>query len=335
MVLASGCFDGLHAGHIRYLGLAHALCQADEPLIVAVAPDASLRAAKQREPYWPAALRAEAVAAQAGVHTVIGADLADAIATLRPRVVVVGQDWAGRLPAADQAAAESVGATVTYVDTGPGMIRTSEARPTDAAALARLEAVVQSQAPATPWTPVTPYDLESRRPIEAPHVERILQIWGDGPYLDWGCGPEAVLVRLLRERGAVAYGIDPLLAPTWRGASVWPPARGLMSPHQPVVICREVLEHVRLAEWWPLLTNWRAWHPRAVYVTTRHPPAPRHVLDVATSDDLDPTHISMLTPTLLRALLALSTGLPRRPEWEAILDWRGLGRVCVYGRADA
>ena len=332
MVLTSGCCDGLHAGHLRYLRLAHAQCQPDEPLAVAVAPDASVRLAKGREPYWPADLRAEAVAGVVGVHTVIVADLAEAIGTLGPRAVVVGQDWAGRLPTGDQAAAEAVGATVHYVDTGPGMLRTSEARPTDAAALARVDQVIQRQTPPAPWQPVTPYDLESRRPIEAPPVDRIRQLWGEGPYLDWGCGPEAVLVRLLRARGAVAWGLDPILAPRWHGLR--PPEHRRFRPIHPVIICREVLEHVCLRDWWPILAAWRTWTPRAVYVTTRHPPAPRHVLAVATSDALDPTHISLVTPTLLRTLLALSTGLPRRPEWEAILDWRGLGRVCVYGQPE-
>ena len=63
MVLASGAFDGIHAGHVRYLSAAKALCHEGELLIVAVAPDTYIEKAKHRNAYWSQADRVEAIEA--------------------------------------------------------------------------------------------------------------------------------------------------------------------------------------------------------------------------------------------------------------------------------
>ena len=60
--------------------------------------------------------------------------------------------------------------------------------------------------------------------------------------------------------------------------------------------------------------------------------APTHLLDVMTSDDLDPTHISMLNQDFLRTLFVLE-GFKRRADLEQAMDWRQYGRVLVYERA--
>ena len=52
MVLTSGAFDGLHAGHVLYLQAAKALCDPDELLVCAVAPDPYITLTKHRAPYW-------------------------------------------------------------------------------------------------------------------------------------------------------------------------------------------------------------------------------------------------------------------------------------------
>src|SRR2546426_3983141 len=84
VVLANGCFDLLHVGHVRYLGAARALGDA---LLVALNSDASVRRLKgSGRPLMPVAERAELVGAIAGVDAVLvfDDDRADAlIARLR------------------------------------------------------------------------------------------------------------------------------------------------------------------------------------------------------------------------------------------------------------
>lgn len=96
VVLANGCFDLLHVGHVRYLAAARAL---GDLLIVGVNGDASVRRLKgPGRPLLPAAERAEIVAALAAVdHVVIFEDdTADGlVAALRPAVHAKGTDYTG------------------------------------------------------------------------------------------------------------------------------------------------------------------------------------------------------------------------------------------------
>jgi len=53
------------------------------------------------------------------------------------------------------------------------------------------------------------------------------------------------------------------------------------------------------------------------------------VFDCQTKDDLDPTHISMLSQPFLRSICVLNGGR-RREDLEAKLDHQHKGRVLVY-----
>ena len=122
MILASGCFDGLHSGHVDYLSAAKALCRGDELLAVAVAPDVYIRTAKAREPYWSQDQRADTVRALQDVDAVIAHDtpsVALVIRELRPRLFVKGPDWEGRLPEDVQLACQDVGTSIAFLET-PG-----------------------------------------------------------------------------------------------------------------------------------------------------------------------------------------------------------------------
>jgi rfaE bifunctional protein nucleotidyltransferase chain/domain len=94
LVLANGCFDLLHVGHVRYLGSARALGDA---LVVGVNSDASVRRLKgPGRPIVPEGERAEIVAALAAVDVVLvfDEDTADAlVARLRPDVHAKGTDY--------------------------------------------------------------------------------------------------------------------------------------------------------------------------------------------------------------------------------------------------
>jgi rfaE bifunctional protein nucleotidyltransferase chain/domain len=100
LVLANGCFDLLHVGHLRYLEAARARGDA---LIVALNTDESVRAAKgPGRPAVPLAERAELLCALACVDFVTAfpeATLEPTLRLLRPDVHAKGTDYtAGSVP---------------------------------------------------------------------------------------------------------------------------------------------------------------------------------------------------------------------------------------------
>jgi len=94
IVLANGCFDLLHVGHIRYLEGAR---REGDVLVVGVNSDASERGLKgDGRPILPAQARAELVAALAAVDYVVIFDEPNVealLATLRPDVHAKGTDY--------------------------------------------------------------------------------------------------------------------------------------------------------------------------------------------------------------------------------------------------
>ncbi len=94
VVLANGCFDLLHVGHVRYLEAARAL---GDVLIVGLNSDASVRRLKgPGRPLIPGFERAEMLAAFSAVDHVLlfDDDTADRlIALLRPAVHAKGTDY--------------------------------------------------------------------------------------------------------------------------------------------------------------------------------------------------------------------------------------------------
>jgi D-glycero-beta-D-manno-heptose 1-phosphate adenylyltransferase len=102
IVLANGCFDILHAGHVRYLEDARSR---GDFLIVALNSDSSVRAIKgPGRPLMPVDERAEIVRALRCVDAVTSfdeADLETTLRVLRPDVHAKGSDYtAASLPEA-------------------------------------------------------------------------------------------------------------------------------------------------------------------------------------------------------------------------------------------
>lgn len=342
MVLVSGCFDGIHAGHVDYLNAAKALCHEDELLVCAVAPDAYITASKGRKPYWPQHARTQTVNALQVVDAAVSqvqASVASVIRHYRPRLFVKGPDWQDRLPEDVQLACHDTGTCLAFVNT-PGT-HVSDTRVSDKEALARFEEVALRQSPATePWRPVTPFDFESRKAIEGIHPQLIMDVFRPSHVLDVGCGP-GHLIKLLKEAGATSVtGADlvtrhaeispmhPIIAGDIACEAYWPTRQREFD----LVICREVLEHLTVRQISRAVRNLCLLSSKYVYVTTRFAKDPAHLLTVDTSDTLDPTHISMLNQTFLRALFVLE-GFKRRADMEAQMDHRKLGRVLVYERA--
>ena len=95
LVFTNGCFDILHAGHVRYLGFARA--QGDA-LVVGLNTDASVRRSKgPGRPINPELDRAEVLLGLAAIDYVVLFDDDEPkglIAQILPQVLVKGRDWA-------------------------------------------------------------------------------------------------------------------------------------------------------------------------------------------------------------------------------------------------
>lgn len=94
ILLANGCFDLLHVGHVRYL---HAAKKLGGRLVVAVNSDDSVRALKGKgRPLVPAEERAEILASLADVDAVVifpELDVRALVREIRPDVQVKGTDY--------------------------------------------------------------------------------------------------------------------------------------------------------------------------------------------------------------------------------------------------
>ena len=98
VAFTNGCFDLLHAGHVQALSFARA--QADR-LVVGLNGDRSVRALKGKSrPIYPAAERARILAALECVDYVVIFDETRAeriIRTVKPDVLIKGEDWRGKI----------------------------------------------------------------------------------------------------------------------------------------------------------------------------------------------------------------------------------------------
>lgn len=205
----------------------------------------------------------------------------------------------------------------------------------DEQAVARFEAFVRDQPTPKAWTPVTDYSYVGRVQAEGKHPDLIVETFRPSRVLDAGCGP-GHLVRMLAERGVETYGVDAVEWKDWLGSPYFGVAALESLRTNPfggspfdLVICREVLEHLPVRSLRRAVANLVALAGQYVYVTTRFAKAPDHLLAADAADDLDPTHITMLTKPFLRTLFVLE-GCTSRPDLEERLDWQQQGRVLVF-----
>jgi len=134
IILANGCFDLLHVGHVRYLRGAKEL---GGKLVVGINSDESARRLKGRgRPIMPADERAEVLAALKDVDAVVifaEADVGALIRELRPDIHAKGTDYTvesvperdevvacgGRVAIVGDAKQHSSSATIAKLERGP------------------------------------------------------------------------------------------------------------------------------------------------------------------------------------------------------------------------
>nr|WP_298614813.1 D-glycero-beta-D-manno-heptose 1-phosphate adenylyltransferase [uncultured Thermosynechococcus sp.] len=93
LVFTNGCFDLLHAGHVRYLAAARAL---GKRLVVGLNSDRSVAALKPKRPIIPEQQRAEVLAGLRSVDAVVlfgDRTAISLIEVLQPEIYVKGGDY--------------------------------------------------------------------------------------------------------------------------------------------------------------------------------------------------------------------------------------------------
>ncbi len=125
VVFTNGCFDILHAGHVRYLRAARGL---GDVLVVGLNSDESVRSLKGEDrPFNTLQDRAEVLAGLECVDLVIpfAEDTPEnLIRRIRPQVLVKGADWRGKGVAGAEFV-EEVGGEVKFIDLLPGRSTTN------------------------------------------------------------------------------------------------------------------------------------------------------------------------------------------------------------------
>ncbi len=312
LTLADGVFDPLHAGHLAYLD---ACRQFGARVVVQVSPQV------KRAECLPLTLR-EDIISRMGYWTVACPTTSAAIQVVRPDRYVKGADWRGKeLPEAG--VCHRLGVQVVYVDTpqdsSTGILERWAARTADEG-LVEFEARAQAQVQIPFNAAAQGYTYEHRMAVEGEHPRILAELCRGKTVLDVGCGP-GHLVRMLKDQGVKARGIDPYTT----GEHVWDEC--YKATH--VILCREVLEHLPVRELGAFVYHLFRVARERVYITTRFTSAPRHPFDLTTEFDADPSHITLLPQSTIRALCVLNGGI-RDPEWEEKLDWQHKGRVLVY-----
>jgi cytidyltransferase-like protein len=351
VTMVDGGFDPLHEGHVEYF---RAAAELGRPLLVNVTGDEYV--ARKHPVLLPAERRAAVIDALTDVdyvHLSYGST-ADVLAALQPRRYVKGADWAGRLPDEEIAICEAFGIDVVYLDSvrnsSTQLVLDMFERDADEKLLELEEFIASQQANSVsgfdagyfvePWrADANAYTVATRRAIEGRNPELIKQVLQPASLLDAGCGP-GILMVLLSELGVVADGLDvsadviglaaPSVADRISIGSLLEMPFGERS--YDVVVCREVLEHLTVPEVARAVAELCRVAIRLVYVTTRFHPAPTSLFDVTDEFDVDPTHITCLNKSLLRALFVLN-GFRRRPDLESRMDWLDKRRVLVYERS--
>lgn len=113
VVLANGCWDLLHYGHLMHLRAARRL---GDRLVVSVTNDAFVNKGPSR-PTFPAAQRAEILRELRCVDEVICVDsLMEALHKVKPGVLVKGRDYVGRVDPIHEAYCVKHGIAIRLTD---------------------------------------------------------------------------------------------------------------------------------------------------------------------------------------------------------------------------
>lgn len=114
-VLADGCFDPIHEGHIAYLDAAKAL--GNYLIVNTVTNEEVWRKRPTIGPLLSENSRLMVLRALRSVDKVVMMDTREALRTFKPNLYVKGKDWEGRLPVEETQLCQELGIEIRYVDT--------------------------------------------------------------------------------------------------------------------------------------------------------------------------------------------------------------------------
>lgn len=358
LAMVDGCFDPLHAGHLKYFEVAS---QLGLPVFCNVQSDKYIIENKKRPPILPQEQRIKLVDSLKNISYVHLCETSthDILSQLAPKKYVKGLDWKSRgLPKIEEEVCKKLGIEIVYldtnVDTSTSIVENfmkSQASIYNHADLEKFKSFVLSQASVDAscyddhyfsgnWrSGDNDYSIEKRRVVEAKNPSNIKEVFRPKCALDVGCGPGA-LMYLLHELEVETYGIDfskaaKELAPKEiKNNIVVAPVTEFydFGMNFDLVICRELLEHLTVIQIQKAVKVLSAYASKYLYITTRFHPSPKSLLDVTDDIKTDPTHITLLNKDLLEALFILE-GLKPRPDLEEKMDWKKFGRVLVFERA--
>jgi cytidyltransferase-like protein len=346
-ILVSGSFDPIHEGHVKYFQEAR---KSGLQVVCLVATDDWVSA--KHAPFLSRASKIEVLSQFSTIDFVISDELKleDAIRAIRPTLLAKGLDWKGKLPKEEFEMCQQLGVEIVYFDTitNSSSNLLSIFKNNISHDLSDLEETIANQEISTseiydsnyftdPWRHAgVTYSLDDRRQIEGKNPTLIKEVFSPRNVLDAGCGPGA-LVYFLKELGINVSGIDfssdaITAAPEFIKGDV---QVGNISEinfadnNFDLVICREVLEHIPIKAYPAIISELARVTSRFIYITTRFNPNPRHLFDISTEFDVDPTHITCAPINLVRFLCTIN-GLTRKPDLELKMDWLDKRRVLVY-----
>jgi 2-polyprenyl-3-methyl-5-hydroxy-6-metoxy-1,4-benzoquinol methylase/glycerol-3-phosphate cytidylyltransferase-like family protein len=355
VALVDGCFDPLHAGHVRYFRAAKAL---GFPLICKSAPDSYI---VRKHPVLLSATRRAALLDSLDLFDgVYVGDLstADVLERLRPTRYVKGSEWRGKLPEAEQRICADCNIEIVYIDqprdSSSEIMSTfvSSVSATFPEIVANFEQAVAAQRIVEPdhyneeyfltnWREAgNSYQLDVRREIEGKNPALIKEVLQPASLLDVGCGPGS-LMFFLNEIGVNVTGVDfsehcKRIAPAEVQERISIATTDIL-PFEArsfdVVLSREVFEHLTVTQLFRTVAEMCRVSNRLIYVTTRYHPEPASLLDFTTQFEVDPSHITLMSKDFVRALF-VGFGFRTRADLESRMDWMNKGRVLVMERVE-
>jgi len=114
LVMADGCFDPVHEGHIEYLRAARRL---GSRLVVNIARDPEIWEKRpQLGPFLSESGRIALIGALKPVDEVVLLPTSEALRMVRPDIYVKGNDWLNRFKDDERAICEDLGIQIRFLD---------------------------------------------------------------------------------------------------------------------------------------------------------------------------------------------------------------------------
>ena len=115
IILADGCFDPFHEGHIHYLRAAKEL---GTKLIVNMATDREIWLKRPSiGPFLKECVRKQLLESLRFVDSVVVIDTAEALNEINPNIYAKGLDWKGKLPNEELEICSALGIDIIFLDT--------------------------------------------------------------------------------------------------------------------------------------------------------------------------------------------------------------------------